>query len=253
MADTPVALIVGGGTGIGFATAGRLLDRGVAVALTGRRDEVLATAVRRLEEDRADAALVAIAGDSSQAEDAQRVVDRTVARFGRLDYCVNCAGIYEPAHVLEMDGDCWQRTMSSNVDAVFYPSAAAAKAMVASGGGRFDLIGSTSGPLSEPETIHYNASKAAVESMARSLAVDLAKHGIIANAVAPGWVHTELVDEFVQNADPEAFEKINILGRVGKPDEVANLIEYLLLDAPAYLNAATIFIDGGQTSMAPMI
>ena len=253
MPETPAALIVGGGTGMGFATATRLLSRGVAVTLSGRREAVLAAALAKLGETHPDAAIHTVAGDSGVAEDARRVVDDVVARFGRLDYCVNCAGIYEPAHVLEMDADCWQRTMRSNIDAVFYASAAAAKAMVASGGGRFVLLASTSGPLSEPETIHYNASKAAVESMARSLAVDLAKHGVVANAVAPGWVHTELVDEFVQNAAPESLEKINILGRVGQPDEVANLIEYLLLDAPAYLNAATIFIDGGQTSMAPMI
>jgi NAD(P)-dependent dehydrogenase (short-subunit alcohol dehydrogenase family) len=137
-------LIVGGGTGIGLAVAGRLLERGMSVGISGRRDSVLRQAREEL-------------------------------------------------------------------------------------------------------------SKAAVSSLARSLCIDLAPRGIQVNAVAPGWVHTSMVDEFVRSATAEALGRINPLGRVGKPDEVANLIEYLGLDAPDYLTGSTIFIDGGQTAMAPLI
>jgi NAD(P)-dependent dehydrogenase (short-subunit alcohol dehydrogenase family) len=125
--------------------------------------------------------------------------------------------------------------------------------MARDGGGRFVLISSINAPLSEPESAHYSAAKAAVSSLARSMAVDLAKHDIQVNAVAPGWVHTAMVDEFVENATPETLKQLNILARVGQPDELANVIEYLLLDAPDYLNGATIFVDGGQTAMAPLI
>ena len=152
-----------------------------------------------------------------------------------------------------MNEESWRHTMSTTLDAITYPSVAAAKVMAKGGGGRFVLISSINAPLSEPESAHYSAAKAGVSSLARSMAVDLAKHGIQVNAVAPGWVHTAMVDEFVQNATPETLKQLNIVARVGQPDELANVIEYLLLGAPDYLNGTTIFVDGGQTAMAPLI
>ena len=253
MTVNSAALIVGGGTGIGYATAHRLLARGVAVTISGRREAVLAEAQRSLIDVHPDGSLAIVVGDCSQAEEANRVVETALAESGRLDICINCAGIYEPVHVLQMDAPAWRRTMDANLEAAIYPSLAAARVMAAAKGGRFILLASTSAPLSEPEALHYSAGKAAVESIARSLAVDLAAYGVTANAVAPGWIHTDMSDDFVRNATPESLANINILGRVGQPDEVANLIEYLALDAPTYLNAATIFIDGGQTAMAPLI
>jgi len=143
--------------------------------------------------------------------------------------------------------------MSTTLDAQLYPSVAAARVMADAGGGRIILISSINSPLSEPESTHYSAAKAAVSSLVRSIAVDVADRGIQANAVAPGWVHTAMVDDFVKQASPESLKRLNILGRVGQPDEIANVIEYLALDAPTYLTGATIFVDGGQTAMAPLI
>jgi NAD(P)-dependent dehydrogenase (short-subunit alcohol dehydrogenase family) len=120
------------------------------------------------------------------------------------------------------------------------------------GGGRVVLISSINSPLSEPESAHYSAAKAAVSSLARSMAVDLSAHGIQVNAIAPGWVHTAMVDDFVRNASPESLQRLNILGRVGQADEIANAIEYLTVDAPTYLTGTTLFVDGGQTAMAPL-
>ena len=253
MTDKAVALIVGGGTGIGFATAERLLRIGVSVSLAGRREDVLSAAAERLRSSAGDATVAYVAGDAGDEDDAARIVQSTVEQLGALDYCVNCAGIYEPAHILAMDTAAWRNTLSTTLDAVLYPSVAAAREMVKRGRGRFVLVSSINAPLSEPESAHYSAAKAGVSSLARSLAVDLARHHIQANAVAPGWVRTAMVAEFVQNADPEALARLNINGRVGEPDEIANVIEYLLIDAPDYLNGATIFVDGGQTAMAPLI
>ncbi len=247
------ALIVGGGTGIGYATAERLARAGVAVALAGRRDEVLSEARDRLLRNVEDATVVTAAGDAGVESEAQAIVTTAVEGLGGLDLCVNCAGIYEPVDFLDMDEGAWRHTMSTTLDAITYPSVAAARVMAESGGGRFVLISSINAPLSEPESAHYSAAKAGVSSLARSMAVDLAKHDIQVNAVAPGWVHTAMVDEFVQNATPETLKQLNMLARVGQPDELANVIEYLLLGAPEYLNGTTIFVDGGQTAMAPLI
>ena len=248
-----VALIVGGGTGIGYATAERLLRRGCAVALSGRREPVLKEAAEQLSSSVAGAEVETIAADGGSRADAQQMVERTVNAFGALNVLVNCAGIYEPVHFLDLEEESWHRTMSTTLDAQLYPSVAAARVMAGAGGGRIILISSINSPLSEPESTHYSAAKAAVSSLARSIAVDMADRGIQANAVAPGWVHTAMVDDFVQQASPESLRRLNVLGRVGLPDEVANVIEYLALDAPAYMTGTTVFVDGGQTAMAPLI
>jgi NAD(P)-dependent dehydrogenase (short-subunit alcohol dehydrogenase family) len=248
-----IALVVGGGTGIGYATAERLVRRGCAVALAGRRETILKEAAEGLRSLVVDAKVETITADGGAQADSQRMVDDTVAAFGGLTVLVNAAGIYEPVHFLDLDEESWQRTMSTTLDAQLYPSVSAARAMAEAGGGRIILISSINSPLSEPESTHYSAAKAAVSSLVRSIAVDVADRGIQANAVAPGWIHTAMVDDFVQKATPESLKRLNILGRVGEPDEIANVIEYLALDAPTYLTGATIFVDGGQTAMAPLI
>jgi NAD(P)-dependent dehydrogenase (short-subunit alcohol dehydrogenase family) len=248
-----VALIVGGGTGIGLATAERLLRRGCAVALSGRREPVLAEAAEHLRSSVDGAEVETVAADGGSEAEAQEMVETIVEAFGALNVLVNCAGIYEPVHFLALEEDSWRRTMSTTLDAQLYPSVAAAKVMADAGRGRIILISSINSPLSEPESTHYSAAKAAVSSLARSIAVDLADRGIQANAVAPGWVHTAMVDDFVKQASPESLRRLNVVGRVGLPDEVANVIEYLALDAPTYLTGTTVFVDGGQTAMAPLI
>ncbi len=253
MPEKPAALIVGGGTGIGYAAAARLVRRGLAVALAGRRPDVLADAQAALLTEHPDASVVTVAGDAGDEAQAKNIVSTAVEQLGKLDSCVNCAGIYEPVHIVDMTADAWRRTLASTLDAVLYTSVAAAQQMIKTGSGRIVLIASINAPLSEPESAHYSAAKAGVSSLARSLAVDLAEHNIVANAIAPGWVHTAMVDDFVREASSESLSRLNILGRVGEPDELANVIEYLVLDAPTYLNAATIFVDGGQTAIAPLI
>lgn len=253
MTERKTALIIGGGTGIGFATAERLVERGVAVALSGRREEVLAHAKKGLEAEVDGAEVVALAGDSGVEADAHRIASGAVEQLGGIDLCVNGAGIYEPVDFLDMNEGAWRRTMVATLDSIVYPSVPVAAAMKGAGHGRFVLISSINAPSSEPESAHYSAAKAGVASLARSMAVDLGQHGIQVNAVAPGWVHTAMVDEFVENATPETLKQINVVGRVGQPDELANVIEYLGFDAPDYLTGATIFVDGGQTAMAPLI
>jgi NAD(P)-dependent dehydrogenase (short-subunit alcohol dehydrogenase family) len=247
------ALVVGGGTGIGYATAARLLRRGCPVAIAGRRADVLDDACERLRSEIDGARVHTIVADGGSPADAGRMVGVTSSELGRVAVLVNCAGIYEPIHFLDLDEPGWQKTMSTTLDAQLYPSVAAARVMAQNGGGRIILISSINAPLSEPESTHYSAAKAAVSSLVRSIAVDLADRNIQANAVAPGWVHTAMVDDFVQQASEDSLKRLNMLGRVGQPDEIANVIEYLAIDAPTYLTGTTIFVDGGQTAMAPLI
>jgi NAD(P)-dependent dehydrogenase (short-subunit alcohol dehydrogenase family) len=246
------ALIVGGGTGIGLAAADRLLGRGVSVGISGRRDAVLRQARDGLLRRHPGETVEVHAADSSIEAEAHDMVRVLSGRLGTPAVFVDCAGIYEPRDFLEMTEDSWRDTLATTLDSTVYPAVAVARLMAQAGSGRMILIASTNSVLSEEGSAHYSAAKAAVSSLARSLCIDLAPRGISVNAVAPGWVHTAMVDGFVRTATPEALQRINPLRRVGKPDEIANLIEYLALDAPGYLTGATIFIDGGQTAMAPL-
>jgi NAD(P)-dependent dehydrogenase (short-subunit alcohol dehydrogenase family) len=251
--NTGAALIVGGGTGIGLATAERLVARGVAVGLSGRRESILDQAREALLKKEPGAVVEVYAADSAVESEAHEMVRALAGRLGPPGVLVACAGIYEPCDFLRMTAREWRETLSTTLDSTVYPAVAAGQLMAERKSGRMVLIASTNSIVSEAGSAHYSAAKAAASSLARSLCVDLAPHGIRVNAVAPGWIHTSMVDEFVQSATPETLRDINPLGRVGKPGEVANLIEYLALDAPDYLTGATILIDGGQTAVAPLI
>jgi NAD(P)-dependent dehydrogenase (short-subunit alcohol dehydrogenase family) len=238
---------------MGFAAARRLLRRGLAVGLTGRREDRLVKAQAALLSEIPSGLVHIHAADAGDFDQAATSVASLAALVGAPDVFVDCAGIFEPVDVLDLDESSWAATMNTTLNSCLYPTVAAARLMKAREKGRIVLIGSTSAVLSEPGTAAYCAAKAAIHSLVRSLCVDLSRFGIQANAVAPGWVHTELNDEFVSNADPAALATINPLGRVGLPDEIANVIEYLGLDAPDYLTGATIVVDGGQTGYAPLL
>jgi gluconate 5-dehydrogenase len=247
------ALIVGGGTGLGLAAAERLAARGLPVGLSGRRTEVLLAAREQILRQQPGAQVEVAAADSAVERQAHDMILDLAKRLGPPSVLVASAGIYEGCEFLDLTEEAWRHTMTTTLDSTVFPAVAAARLMAAEGSGRIVLIASTNSFISEPGSTAYSAAKAAASSLARSLCVDLAKSGIQVNAVAPGWIHTGMVDDFVQNATAEALRNINPLGRVGQPDEVANLIEYLALDAPDYLTGATIMIDGGQTAAAALI
>lgn len=253
MGDNQVAFIVGGATGMGFASARRLMRRGLDVGLTGRRESKLGEARDALLGEFPDRRVAVYAADASDEAQAAASIAWLAAELGAPDVFIDCAGSFEPVDFTDMDVASWAGTMNTTLNSCVYPTVAATKLMKQRGTGRVIFIGSTSGVVSEPGTAHYCAAKAAVHSLTRSLCVDLTQYGILTNAVAPGWVHTEMVDEFITNADPESFARLNPAGRVGLPDEIANVVEYLSLDSPEYLNGAVIMVDGGQTTAAPVI
>lgn len=247
-----VALVVGGGTGMGYASAHRLANRGVRLVLSGRRQSVLAEAQQRITDAHPDAEVEILAGDAGIEEQGQAMVNAAIKRFGRLDILVGAAGIYEAVPFTELDAGSWRRTLTATLDAMAFPAIAAAREMKKAGAGRIVLISSIDTITSEPEVAAYNAAKAAVGALVRSIVVDCTKDGIQANAVAPGWVYTPMVASYIDESEPGMMERINPLGRAAHADEVGNVIEYLALDAPEFLTGSTIFVDGGQTIRAAM-
>jgi NAD(P)-dependent dehydrogenase (short-subunit alcohol dehydrogenase family) len=190
--------------------------------------------------------------DLSQPDTAGPAVDGHVDRFGGIDALVAGAGNYDPVGLLELTTEAWNATMDVHVRGAVFCAAAAARHMSAAGHGRIVLLSSVNGLHSEPNTVDYSAAKTAIISVARTLAVELAASGISVNAVAPGWVRTPMTVDYLAATTPEQLRRVNPMGRAGRAEEIANVIGYLIVEAPDFLTGSTITVDGGQTAMAPL-
>ena len=244
------ALITGGSSGIGLACARRLHDAGWDVGLVGRRVAALDEAAATLAGGGAQVAT--FPADLAAPDAPAEVVGQHVARFGGIDALVASAGNYDLDDVRALSAERWDATLHLHVRAAVLAAGAAARHMAAAGRGRIVLLSSVNGFHSEPGSIAYSAAKAAIISVARSLAVDLAPSGVQANAVAPGWVTTPMTQPHLRTTTAEQLRRVNPMGRAGTADEIAGLVGYLILDAPDFLTGATITVDGGQTALAPM-
>jgi NAD(P)-dependent dehydrogenase (short-subunit alcohol dehydrogenase family) len=246
------ALVTGGGTGIGLATAVELNRAGLALTIAGRRPDVLADAAAAIAGAGGGLPVHTVVADLGEPDAATATVEDHVAHHGGLDALVAAAGAYEATPLLGLTAALWNTTMDVHVRAVVLAASAAARVMTAAGHGRIVLLSSVNGFHSEPDTMGYSAAKTAIISIARSLAVDLADSGVTANAVAPGWVTTPMTETYLDEATPESLRRLNTLRRAGRPEEIAAVIRWLVLDAPEFLTGATIAVDGGQTALAPL-
>jgi NAD(P)-dependent dehydrogenase (short-subunit alcohol dehydrogenase family) len=220
-----VALVTGGSKGIGYACAERLLADGFTVAICARNaGEVSAAAGRLGDPDQ----VLGLRSDVGSVEDCEALVPAVLDRFGRIDVLVSNAGVYTPVPFLDLTADTWDALMDINVRGPVLLGVAAARAMRdQGGGGRIVNIASTNGQLSEPEFAHYNASKAALISLTKSMSVELAPFGILVNAVAPGWILTPLSEPFVGTMTEGSLARISPLKRVGQAAEVAAAVSFL--------------------------
>lgn len=246
------AVVTGGGTGIGFATAVSLNRTGYAVTIVGRRTDVLHSAAAAIRAQGGGPSVAVHVADLGEPDAAENVVDRHVDRFGRIDALVAGAGSYERVGILEITAASWDATMDVHVRGAVLCATAAARHMAQAGRGRIVFVSSVNGFQSEPDTVVYSAAKTAIISLARSFAVELAGSGVTANAVAPGWVTTPMTAADLANSTPQRLALVNPLGRAGRPEEIAEVIGFLVVDAPEFLTGATIAVDGGQTAMAPL-
>jgi NAD(P)-dependent dehydrogenase (short-subunit alcohol dehydrogenase family) len=246
-----VALVTGGSKGIGYACAERLLADGYAVAICARNaGEVEAAAVKLGDPEH----VLGLRADVGSAGDCASLVPAVTARFGRIDALVNNAGVYSPVPFLDFTADSWDALTDINVRGPVLVGGAAGRAMRDQGsGGRIVNIASTNGQMSEAEFAHYNASKAALISLTKSMSVELAPLGILVNAVAPGWVLTPLSEPFVGTLSQDALGRISPLRRVGTAAEVAGAVSFLCGPDAGYITGTTVNVDGGLIAMHPAV
>lgn len=252
MSDVKVAIVTGGGSGMGAASATYLAAAGFDLMLAGRRIEKLEEVKAAVLEANPGSRVEVRSTDVAVPAECNGLVQDTVDKLGRVDVAVTAAATFEPVDSLEMTAEAWDTCLDILLRGSMLVAAASARQMKEQGGGRIIFISSINGAVSEPETAHYSAAKAAINSLARSMAVDLAKHRIPVNAISPGWVDTPMIAEFVAEATEEDFARVNPMARLGRPEEIANVVTYLAAEAPEFLTGSTLFVDGGQTAIAPV-
>jgi 3-oxoacyl-[acyl-carrier protein] reductase len=238
------AVVTGGSRGVGRAIARMLAEAGaqVGIAYHDRHNEA-AEVVRELENMGVPA--WSQPGDLSQPHEAERLFSRALDEFGGLDIFVGNAGIWLPEHVplSLMSDEQWRRTLSINLDAIFYCTREAARVM--SDGGRIVLIGSTAGQRGEAGHGDYAASKGALISLVKGVAVELATHGITVNCVAPGWIDTEMAAQPYAGAGRARIEASIPLGRVATVEDVAGPVLFLCSPLARHITGEVLNVNGG--------
>jgi NAD(P)-dependent dehydrogenase (short-subunit alcohol dehydrogenase family) len=244
----PVVLITGALAGIGRATAFAFAKEGARIVVSGRRDDAGEKLVTELRSLGAEAEF--IRADVRHEADVQNLVDKTVARFGRLDVAVNNAGTEgKPGPVTEQTAESYAATFDTNVLGVILSMKHELRVMQAQGSGSIVNLSSTMGHRGAPGASLYTASKHAVEGLTKSAALEGAAFGVRVNAVAPGPVETEMLNRFTGSADRKAGLVAGIpLKRAGRPEEIADAIVFASSDKASFITGQIIAVNGGKTA-----
>ncbi len=250
--DGKVALITGGGSGIGAATARRFASEGAKIVVTGRRPAPLA-------EVAAAVGGVAVPGDAARAEDVRRAVATCVERFGGLDVVVASAGGAGTPAVGDTDDASWYASLESNLTSAFLTAREALPALLDRGGGSIVIVASEAALVAPPTLAGYAASKTALLGLTRSLAVDYGRRGIRANAICPAWVRTPMADDEMDKlaeargiSREEAYELACArlpLGRPATADEIAAVCLFLASAESSFVTGSVLAVDGGATAV----
>jgi NAD(P)-dependent dehydrogenase (short-subunit alcohol dehydrogenase family) len=246
--SNPVVLITGALTGIGRATALAFANEGARVVVSGRRDDAGQALVSELRAAGAEAEF--IRADVRRDNDVQNLVDKTVARFGRLDVAVNNAGTEgTPGPVTEQMAESYAATFDTNVLGVLLSLKHELRVMQAQGAGSIVNVSSTMGHRGAPGASLYTASKHAVEGLTKSAALEAAAFGVRVNAVAPGPIDTAMLDRFTGSADRKAGLVAGVpLKRTGRPEEIADAILFLASGRASFVTGQIVDVNGGKTA-----
>ena len=238
-----VALVTGGSRGIGRAIALQLARSGHLVAVNYSRSGDAADEVAKAIAE-AGGQAVTVQADVGDQEQVTAMVDRVANELGSVEILVNNAGITRDDLVLRMSVEVWEDVMSTNLRSVFLCSKAVLRGMLKARWGRIISLASVSGIAGNPGQTNYSAAKAGVIGFTKSLAKEVGSRNITVNAVAPGFIQTDLTAGLAESIVSNAKKSISV-GRFGQPDEVASAVGYLASDEAAYITGQTIVVDGG--------
>jgi NAD(P)-dependent dehydrogenase (short-subunit alcohol dehydrogenase family) len=243
-----VAIVTGGGSGLGRAIAQRFGREGALVVVSGRRAGPLEDVVGQIVA--AGGQAVAVPGDVTRPADDARLVRHAVDAFGRLDVLVNNAGIISRTSVIDSTDEDWQRVVDVNLTSVFRVCKAALPELIRSRGNIVN-VASVNGLLGAPSRAAYGASKGGVVLLTRGMALDHASQGVRVNAVCPGFVETDLNRDFLaeirRTGRLEALVAKHPLG-LGRPDDVADATVFLASDEARWITGVALAVDGGMTA-----
>ncbi len=233
-------LITGGAGGIGAAAARRFLEEGSRVAILDRDAKASASLARELPD-----LAFALEADVSRPEAVGRAMDELEARWGGLDVLINNAGLSRRSAFLDISPDQWREVMATNLDGLFFMAQQAGRRMARAGRGAIVNMGSTNGLVGYHYYADYNASKAGVIELTRSMALELGP-AVRVNAVCPGFILTPMQEAEYTADMQEAFARKVPLRRLGRPGDVAALLAFLASDEAGFITGQTVVIDGGE-------
>jgi NAD(P)-dependent dehydrogenase (short-subunit alcohol dehydrogenase family) len=246
--DGKVALVTGGGSGIGRAICERFAREGAQVAVADWHRDAANETVARIRAEGGQS--IATGGDVARPEDAERMVDESVAAFGQLDVLIANAGQALVATAVETTPEQWERTIGTNLTGCFLLTRAAIPRLIAAGGGSIVLTASQLAFVGAERFAAYAASKGGVLNLARALALDHARDKIRVNALCPGAVETPLLlDQFKDRDGPQGsladLTALHPLGRLGRPEEIAAAALFLASDEASFVTGSALVVDGG--------